>query len=234
MNYAAILVFLKNPVRSTVKTRLALSLGDDPTLGLYRRFVMDTVEKADASGEVTLCFQSDDGTPPNDLLTGNRRWAPQRGEDLGERMAHGFRSAFERGYDKVLLVGTDAPDMPKEHYREAFDELDRHDAVIGPARDGGYLLIGFRKSGFSAEVFNGVSWSTETVLEKTLEILSENRLSCHKLPLWYDVDTGEDFKALVRRLKSGVSTASHTWDFIRRFKMDTHETSHLGHSSCSE
>lgn len=234
MTNPSILVFLKNPVRSAVKTRLARTLGDDLTLELYRRFVRDVVQKAETVGDLILFCHSDGDEMRVEEAIGQRPFQLQQGEDLGARMIHGLRAAFEKGYEKAVLIGTDAPDMPINHLHDAVKALDGNDAVIGPALDGGYVLIGFSRQGFSPDVFQGVCWSTETVLEKTLELMSVNRLSCHTLPLWYDVDTGEDFKALVRRLESGESTAPHTWDFIRRLKMNNHETSHLRHYPRSE
>jgi hypothetical protein len=149
-------------------------------------------------------------------------------------MAHALSSTFEKGFEKVVLIGTDIPDIPVDYLHDAFKALDKKDAVIGPSQDGGYVLIGFNRQGFSQSVFKGVVWSTATVCEKTLELMDLNRISCHKLPLWYDVDTGEDFNALIQRLESGQATAPHTWDFIQRFQLQTHETNYLSHYSCPE
>jgi len=233
-NKNTILVFLKAPVKSTVKTRLAQSLGDDLTLELYKCFILDVLQKAETTGELILHYYPVDHEKPVADFVGNYDRDPQQGLDLGERMAHAFSSTFEKGFEKAVLIGTDIPDIPVDYLHDAFKALDENDAVLGPSRDGGYVLIGFNRKDFSQEIFKGVSWSTSTVCEKTLEIMDLNRISCHKLPLWYDVDTGEDFNALIQRLESGQATAPHTWDFIQRNQLQTHETSDLRHYSRPE
>ncbi|MFA6013414.1 MAG: TIGR04282 family arsenosugar biosynthesis glycosyltransferase [Desulfobacteraceae bacterium] len=230
----AILVFLKAPVKSTVKTRLAQSLGEDLTLDLYKCFILDVLQKAEKTGELILHYYPVDNEKSVADFVGHYDREPQHGSDLGERMEHALSSTFEKGYEKSVLIGTDIPDIPVDYLHDAFKALDKNDAVIGPSQDGGYVMIGFNREGFSQAVFKGVSWSTSTVCEKTLEIMDLNRISCHKLPLWYDVDTGEDYNALIQRLESGQASAPHTWDFIQRNQFQAHETSDLRHYSCPE
>lgn len=230
----AILVFLKAPVKSTVKTRLAQSLGDDLTLELYKCFILDVLQKAEKTGELILHYYPVEYEKPVADFVGDYYREPQHGSDLGERMAHALCSTFEKGFERVVLIGTDIPDIPVDYLHDAFKVLDENDAVIGPSQDGGYVLIGFNRKGFSQVVFKGIVWSTATVCEKTLEIMDLNRISFHKLPLWYDVDTGEDFNALIQRLESGQATAPHTWDFIQRNQLRIHETNHLNHYSSPE
>ena len=225
-----VVVFLKAPVRSGVKTRLAETLGDDLTLELYRCFVMDILEKAEQAGCLSLCFHPAE----NEMLVRafleqwsrgkTLRWMAQNGGDLGEKMSGAFASEFENGCDKAVLIGSDIPDLPLNFIAEAFEALEHSQAVIGPSTDGGYYLIGFKRSGFSPEFFRGMAWSTPSVCEKTLEIMGKNHINCHMLPFWRDVDTGEDYEALVKRLSSGLTTAPHTWAFIQN-----HEKNHLGH-----
>src|SRR5574338_382878 len=83
----------------------------------------------------------------------------QQGEDLGPRMQQAFDSLFSRGYRQVCLVGTDVPSLPLTHYRDAIGSLAQHDLVIGPARDGGYYLIGLTKP--CPALFTAIPWSTD-------------------------------------------------------------------------
>jgi rSAM/selenodomain-associated transferase 1 len=229
----AVLVFLKVPVENTVKTRLALTLGVETTLDVYRCFIHDTLEKAEKAGKLKIFFYPFD---QEEILSGflidvfpGKTWPlqAQEGEDLGERMASALEHAFHHGFTKAVVIGTDSPDMPVTHLEEAFRMLDETDAVVGPSNDGGYVLIGFTREGYSPAVFKGITWSTPSVFEKTLEVMARDRISCHILPPWFDVDTGEDFNALAERLTQGLSTAGRTRSFIET--MRARETRHLRH-----
>ena len=230
MSDCRILIFLKAPIKGYIKTRLSQSLGENRVLELYRCFVRDVLKKAGSQGDVTLFYYPSDKRRETAAMTGEEfELVVQDGADLGDKMACAFEYEFNKGTTAAILIGTDVPDVPESMLREASEALGEHQAVIGPVGDGGYFLIGFTRAGFTRKVFEGIHWSTPTVFEKTVEILRQNRISYHVLPLWYDVDTGEDYEALVSRLRSGLSQAPHTLKFI----LD-HETHHFDHHSCSE
>jgi rSAM/selenodomain-associated transferase 1 len=126
---------------------------------------------------------------------------PQAGEDLGERMKNGFVEALSMNFKRVVLIGSDIPDLPLEFIEEAFTSLQEKDAVIGPALDGGYYLIGFKKETFSPRVFEGIHWSTESVFEKTLKVLQQEGLTVHTLQPLRDIDTVEDLRIRDLRMK---------------------------------
>jgi rSAM/selenodomain-associated transferase 1 len=118
----------------------------------------------------------------------------QRGNDLGERLENAFRAAFEEGVNRIVVVGSDSPTVPLECIEEAFDELTRHDVVIGPALDGGYYLLG--SSRFVPELFRDISWGGPKVLQETDEALIRTGRSVLHLIPWYDIDTDEDLVRL--------------------------------------
>lgn len=216
----AILLFIKAPVRGQVKTRLAAVLGDDAALELYRNFVLDMVDTIESVGHpCTLCY-----TPPNavdavvEWLGDQRDYLAQDGRDLGERMANAFRALFSRGISRVVLVGSDLPDLPPAIFKEAFDALHTHDSVIGPASDGGYYLIGFRKETFLPDVFLDIAWSTNVVQEQTRKVFQRIGYRAHNLPQWRDVDTVEDLHALAERNVGMVFSSARTMRYIRGFK----------------
>ena len=124
------------------------------------------------------------------------RYLPQRGRDLGERMKNGFLDTFTRGFEKVVLIGSDIPDLPLSFVEEAFTSLSEMDAVIGPSFDGGYYLIGFTKGAFLPRVFEGIAWGTEKVFKSTIQILTDEKRKLYVLPRWRDIDTIEDLKDL--------------------------------------
>jgi rSAM/selenodomain-associated transferase 1 len=132
-------------------------------------------------------------------LGSDRTYHPQEGADLGERMERAFRAIFAATVERAVLIGSDLPDLPAGILHEAMDALKQHDAVIGPAQDGGYYLIGFRKSGFLPEIFRGIIWSRPDVFDRTRQIFRRANTMVHLLPPWQDVDTIEDLRDLMRR-----------------------------------
>ena len=120
---------------------------------------------------------------------------PQTGDDLGERLANVSRSLFEQGYEKVVILDSDSPNLPSGYIYDSLECLDKADAVIGPCLDGGYYLIGL--SGHMPELFRDIPWSTGKVMGATLERAASMGISVSLIDEWYDVDTWED----VMRLK---------------------------------
>ena len=115
-------------------------------------------------------------------------------------MENAFREAFERGARAAVLAGTDVPDLEPDRVLEAERALQDHDAVLGPAEDGGYHLIGLTRRGFSSDLFRDAPWSTPQVLPRTLARLTARGMAVHQLPTCADVDELADLRALARRL----------------------------------
>jgi len=191
-----LLFFIKNPEKGKVKTRLASAIGDEMAVKLYRRFLLEMLSTLNRGTFLFyLCFY------PGDSLNDLKDWlgdyylyAPQMGEHLGERMKNGFMEAFSMNFKRVVLIGSDIPDLPLEFIEEAFTALRNHDAVIGPSVDGGYYLVGFRDRSFSPQVFEEIPWSTDRVFEETMKVLKHEKLTVHTLPPWRDIDTIEDLQ----------------------------------------
>ena len=216
-----VLLFLKAPEKGGVKTRLARTIGPDAALEMYRSFVLDALSMLKRAGRpVIICY-----TPGKakkavaEWLSGHDPFWPQTGTDLGERMAAAFARAFSENYGRVLLMGTDIPGLPASLIQEAFDALARHPAVIGPALDGGYYMIGFTKSGFSPGCFQGIDWSTPMVFAQTMERMRLNGVSCHILPEWRDIDDGEDLKDLMSRKEDLRLHAPLTLEFLESLRL---------------
>ena len=201
-----VLLFVKAPVRGRVKSRLASALGEDAALELYESFVRDILATIDAGGhDCTVCVHPPDARERvAEWLGRHRRCLPQRGDDLGSRMEHAFRDAFAAGASRAVLIGSDIPDLPGQVFTEAFAALQDHDAVIGPAADGGYYLIGFRSDAFRPEVFRDIAWSTDRVFRDTRDQFTRIGSRVFVLRQWQDVDTIEDIRSLQRRA-SGTS-----------------------------
>ena len=215
-NAPLILLFIKAPVRGQVKTRLATALGEAAALDLYQRFVLDIIDTLEQTGiPVRICYTpADSGKGISGWLGPGRHYQPQEGKNVGERMENAFQQAFSSGASRALLIGSDIPDIPQAVFSEALRALDGNDAVIGPARDGGYYLIGFRSDTFLPDLFRGIEWSTDTVLTDTLAIFARDGRTVHLLPPWQDVDTINDLNGLADRGRRSAFRSSRTMSYL--------------------
>ncbi|MBW2328562.1 MAG: TIGR04282 family arsenosugar biosynthesis glycosyltransferase, partial [Deltaproteobacteria bacterium] len=117
----------------------------------------------------------------------------QQGSDLGQRMEHAFTQTIQQGAERILLIGSDCPDITADIISNGLKKLNNHDLVLGPAADGGYYLIGLRTHGNEiATLFNSIDWGTDQVLEQTLTQAKKGELSCTLLPQLHDIDRPED------------------------------------------
>lgn len=198
----ALLVFLKAPRPGLVKTRLAAVLGDTGAADLYRALAEETLQKTaplDKEFSRFLFF-----TPP-EAGDEMEAWLPgeallaQEGLDLGARMEGAFERAFERGARRAVVIGSDIPALGRATVLEAFAALGEFDLVLGPARDGGYYLLGLNRP--RPELFRDVSWSRPSVLATTLERAAALGLTVQTLSPLSDIDTPED----VRREWDGLT-----------------------------
>jgi rSAM/selenodomain-associated transferase 1 len=190
MKKEVVLIFQKNAILGKVKTRLAAGVGEEQALNIYIQLLAKTyLVLRDISVSITTYFSEFIPEKPT-YPAGNRM--VQVGQDLGERMKNAFAENFELGIEKVILIGTDCPSLEGKHIIQAFEALDQSDLVLGPAKDGGYYLIGMkRRADF---LFEGITWSSELVLSQTLALAAEQGLQTSLLPVLEDIDTLEDWE----------------------------------------
>jgi hypothetical protein len=200
-----LLFFIKDPGKGGVKTRLASAIGDKLAVKLYKRFLLEMLFTLNrGTFLVYLCYYPESPLSNlKDWLGDHYLYMPQTGENLGERMKNGFAEAFSMSFKRVVLIGSDIPDLPLEFIEDAFKSLDEKDAVVGPSFDGGYYLIGFTNKTFSPRVFDGIHWSTGSVFEETLKVLKQEGLTVHTLQPLRDIDTVEDLRIRELRKKRG-------------------------------
>lgn len=188
-------IFIKNPEIGKVKTRLAASVGDEQALSIYQKLLNYTKEvalKVDATKEVWYSQWIDE-----EDLWGDEFFAKkiQVGNELGDRMKQAFQEAFSKDeHAHVILIGSDCAELETDHIKNAFEELKKVDIVIGPAKDGGYYLIGMSK--FTPEIFDGINWSTSLVFDQTIEKVNELDASYSLLKSLNDVDTIKDWNRI--------------------------------------
>jgi uncharacterized protein len=202
---ARILIFAKAPEAGCVKTRLIPALGSHGAADLYGRLLGDTVRRfaACALAPIELwCTPDSDRDPFPELAeffgVGLHR---QRGPDLGARMLDGAADALSRSR-AVILTGTDCPLLDDAYLERALHTLERKDAVLGPAEDGGYVLLGLKKA--AGELFRNMPWGGDRVAEITRDRMAASSWTWDELPELWDVDGPED----LRRLESLYSVAS--------------------------
>lgn len=196
-------LFAKPPVVGRVKTRLSPALPSEIACRLYRALLEDTIAELDEADADEHCVWWTEPAIDGTVVNVPKRWRSeiQVGADLGQRLQRAFAVLLEDGAH-ALIVGADCPGLSADHLGRAFAALADHDVVIGPAADGGYYLIGLARR--HAELFEGISWSTDTVLAETLERARRSALRVRLLETLDDLDTPAD---LVRWIERSAMTS---------------------------
>lgn len=189
-----LIIFVRNPEKGKVKTRLAKAIGDEQATALYRKMLLYT-------REVTKGLNADKCVYYSENVNNNDLWDNmvfdkhlQQGEDVGERMQNAFAEAFAAGKQRVIIIGSDCIELETYMIKEAFAVLESNDVVLGPAKDGGYYLIGMRK--FLPTLFEDKTWSTPDVLMDTILDLKKMDAKYYLLKTLNDIDTIEDLDGL--------------------------------------
>ena len=188
MKKEALIIFVRNPVLGKVKTRIAATIGDENALAIYKHLLQYTKQIASETGVTKHIFYADE-LNQCDLWDGNEKYL-QTGDDLGDRMKNAFNCVFAKGYGKVIIIGSDCFELTPAIIDSAFDYLDESEIVIGPAKDGGYYLLGMSTP--HPYLFDNIQWSTNRVFNETLGIMRENNLSISLLPELNDIDEAKD------------------------------------------
>lgn len=203
-----LMIFTKNPELGKVKTRLANSVGDKAALNIYEFLLSHTVS-------VTENLKGDKWVYYSEEISENDLWPSeafskklQRGGNLGEKMENAFQDAFNSDYKRVIIIGSDLLDLSQNDLETAFLELKKNDVVIGPAKDGGYYLLGMKS--LNSDVFKNKAWSTSSVLSETLKDLENKKIKI--LETRNDIDEIKDIEEdsiLKKFIESRISEHSH-------------------------
>lgn len=194
-----LIVFAKAPIPGQVKTRLIPTMGAKAAATLHEKLVFHSLATAVKAGVGAVELWC---TPSHEhpfFIHCAREFQvelhKQRGRDIGQRMAHAFYETLKISHS-ILLIGSDVPCLTCADLREAMALLQQEaDAVISPAEDGGYVLLGLRH--YTSKIFSGVSWGTDLVLEQTRTRLRGLGWHWHELPERWDVDQPEDVQRLI-------------------------------------
>ena len=242
----ALAVMTKAPQAGRVKTRLVPPLTPEEAAELNKCFLRDTAaaissicSRRPAGDEGRMDFKPEAGashseaataacgiavyTPVgaesayNDILPADFSLLPQRGEKFGERLYFAVEDLFKCGFGSVCLIDSDSPTVPAENFAEAVELLSTTEdrVVLGPSDDGGYYLIGVKKP--HRHLFEQIDWSTERVLNQTMQRATEIGIEVKLLPTGYDVDDGASLRRLCDELlgeNAGDGVAPNTRKFL--------------------
>ncbi len=186
----ALIVFIKNPELGKVKTRLAKTVGAEKALAIYIALMEHTRKIAEALPVARHLFYSQEINRKDNWSVRKFHKNLQVEGNLGVKIATAFHTVFKTN-EKVVIIGSDCASLTPEIVQAAFDKLDEHPFVIGPAMDGGYYLLGMNQ--FLPEVFRDIEWSTESVLPMTIERIEGLSKTYHLLPTLSDIDYEEDW-----------------------------------------
>jgi uncharacterized protein len=185
-----LIIFYRNPELGKVKTRLAKTLGDEKALAIYLRLSSHTRAITENLAIDKVIYYSNfvdtEDVWPNTTFQKKL----QNGNDLGEKMNNAFVEGFQSGYERVCIIGTDCFELSRDIIKQAFDQLHTNDAVIGPAKDGGYYLLGMKKP--IPELFKNKAWSSDTVVTDTIQNFKDLSIIYTQLEVLTDVDEEKD------------------------------------------
>jgi rSAM/selenodomain-associated transferase 1 len=189
-----LIVFAKAPVEAQCKTRLIPLLGESGATEFYKDLLQHCLHRVSQldNTDIALYVTPHTQHPFIQQLATNYGTAlqAQQGKDLGERMHHAMQQGLQ-AYQRVVLIGSDCPDITAHYLEQAFATLQQSELVIGPAKDGGYVLIGGQR--ISTDIFANTHWGNEQVLAQCLQNIHHAGYSHQCLPTLQDIDTPEDF-----------------------------------------
>lgn len=195
IDHAQLIIFGRYPCVGQTKTRLIPALGPVGAAALQKRLTEKTVATAvkrlpRRGVRLVLCHDGGDTSRFEQWLgKGKLEYTPQAAGDIGRRMFIAIKQAFDQGAGRIVLIGTDIPDITSSILDQAFASLGDHDLVLGPSTDGGYWLVGMKRP---VDIFDRIAWSQADVLEKTLKIARQKRLRIDLLDPLTDLDTPAD------------------------------------------
>ncbi len=187
-----LVIMAKRPAIGRVKTRLARDIGSAEALRFFRGATASLIRRVarDPRWQTVIAVSPDNATYDCGIWPAGIPRIPQGGGDLGARMGRLFR---ELPPGPVVIIGADIPGITRKHVATAFAALGNHDAVLGPADDGGYWLVGLRRRPRIAEIFAAVRWSSEHTFDDTANNIRGQGMSLAIVGTLADIDTGADF-----------------------------------------
>ncbi len=195
-----LIIFTRYPKPGKTKTRLIPFLGEKGAADLHRQMVENTLIIAKKLQQVELLsieirFTGGNLEVMQNWLGSDLIYDEQCLGDLGDRMKNAFKIGFNQGKKQIIIIGTDCPFLTVDILSQGFNALQKHSIVLGPAKDGGYYLIGLNR--YIPDLFENIPWGTSKVLPKTIDCCETLHLSVSQLPELSDIDRPEDLHCLL-------------------------------------
>lgn len=185
-----LIIFVKNAIPGKVKTRLAKTMGEQKAMEVYQQLLKYTHQATHKLPMDKAVYYSDSIETGDIWDTGDYKKLVQEGSDLGKRMLNAFKAGFSKNYKKIIIIGSDCPEITSKIITEAFDALPQNNFVIGPTHDGGYYLLGM--ASLYAVLFKNKRWSSDEVLHDTLVDIRNMNGSYKLLKELTDIDREDD------------------------------------------
>jgi len=192
LSTTALVIFVRNPILGQVKTRLAKDIGDELALAIYLQLLQHTLEITRGLSFRKFIYYADEVSDHDLWSVPGYTKRKQNGTDLGERMLNSFKELFEQSFNRIIIIGSDCLQLQTENLQEAVALLESNVAVMGPASDGGYYLLGLTK--LYPELFVNKPWSTDQVFAKTIDDFNNLGISYALLEELSDIDDITDLE----------------------------------------
>ena len=192
LSSTALVIFVRNPVLGQVKTRLAKDIGNERALAIYLQLLQHTLKITRSLSFRKFIYYADEVSDYDLWSVPGYTKRMQSGTNLGERMLNSFKELFEQGFTRIVIIGSDCLQLQTENLQEAVTLLESNTAVIGPASDGGYYLLGLTK--LYPDLFVNKPWSTDQVLTKTIDDFNNQGISYALLEELSDIDDITDLE----------------------------------------
>ncbi|MFC1476437.1 TIGR04282 family arsenosugar biosynthesis glycosyltransferase [Fibrobacterota bacterium] len=191
-NSSTIVIFAKVPGTGTAKSRIAATHGSEKAAEIYDQLLAVTAEIVNGLPYHVAFTDNNNCNVLGSIFTDALSFFPQHGNTLGDRLYNAFMHLYNEGYQYICAIGTDCPALTKIDLENSLAILENgSDTVIGPAKDGGYYLVGCNKKG--TEIFSAKNWSSPDLLEETMEIINSKSLTTQLLKPLSDIDYMEDY-----------------------------------------
>jgi len=213
-----LVLFAKVPELGRAKTRLARDVGESAARDLAEAFVLDTLATAARVDgvQIAVAYSPTSGRDWFQERAPGALLVPQPETDFGSRMCRAMDAMFEDGAKRCVMIGMDTPQLEPARIESAFEALKESDVCLGPSEDGGYYLIGLRAP--APQLFEGVAWSTASVLTETHARAAESGLSVHDLDSEFDIDEAADLERLAAVLAARPDVGAATRDMCQRLE----------------
>lgn len=229
---SCVILFTRIPSVDKGKTRLRTHLTGTECEILQEKFILETYSACKETAEdVVICFGNEEKlTKLKAIINEEVIYFPQKGNSIGEKMANAFEEMFAKGYEQVVLVGSDIPHILVSSIKQAFKDLENSDVVINPTTDGGYYLIGFNKLENYKEIFNIEKYGGEDVLTSTIAKIEDIKYSYTLGEKNFDIDVWSDLKALGNILDKNETLCAKSRGYIS-FLLEKEEHENISNST---